>query len=92
MRICGLSALLLLGLTLSAHAAKRATPDGHVAHTRRAPVAIHRMSPPYRGNHIYEKPQQETRPARTERDDSEPTRTERSDRESSRRNRSTTPR
>jgi hypothetical protein len=69
MQIRGLALLLAIVLTLPAFAAKHATSDGHVAHSRRAPVAMHRMSPPYRGNHVYEKPQAEPKPTRGERDD-----------------------
>ena len=83
MHVRALSFLLLVVLTLPAFAAKRPTSSGQVAHSRRAPVAMHRMFPPFAGNHIYEKPkpQAEPRPARAERDD-------RDDRDSSRRNRS----
>lgn len=66
--------LLLLVFTLPAFAEKRALPDGHVVHTRRAPVAMHRMSPPYRGNHVYEKPPEEPRQARTNREQRETSR------------------
>jgi len=61
MRTFGLAVLLLVFLALPAAAAKHATSSGQVAHSRRAPVAMHRMSPPYRGNHVYEKPKAETR-------------------------------
>jgi hypothetical protein len=30
-----------------------------------APVAVHRMFPPYAGNHVYDRPQGETRAERT---------------------------
>ena len=70
MQIRGLAPLLVIVLALPAFAAKRVTSDGHVVHSRRAPVAMHRMSPPYRGNHIYEKPPQpEMPPARAEQGD-----------------------
>ena len=73
---------LLLGfvfLAAPAFAAKHATSSGQVAHSRRAPVAMHRMFPPFAGNHVYEKPPTEIR--------SEPrqARGERNDRETSRR-------
>lgn len=66
MQVRCLAFLLVIILALPAWAAKRATSSGQVAHSRRAPVAMHRMSPPYRGNHVYEKPQAETRQARSE--------------------------
>jgi hypothetical protein len=72
------SILLVMILALPAFAAKRVTSDGHVAHSRRAPVAMHRMSPPYRGNHVYEKPPEEPRPVRSEREDRESSRRSRS--------------
>jgi hypothetical protein len=78
MRAVGLTLLGLLSLASSALAAKHATSSGQVAHTRRAPVAMHRMFPPFAGNHVYEKPQPDPR--------SEPRQArERSDREAGRR-------
>lgn len=77
MQFRGLTVLLVIAFALPAFAAKHATPDGHVVHSRRAPVAMHRMSPPYRGNHVYEKPPAEPRPARSEREDRESSRRER---------------
>jgi hypothetical protein len=81
MQIRVLSVLLVVALTLPAFAAKRATSSGQVAHSRRAPVAMHRMFPPFAGNHVYEKPkpQAEPRPARAERDDRESSRRDRAD-------------
>jgi hypothetical protein len=29
------------------------TADGKVAHTRLAPVVVHRISPPFKGQHVY---------------------------------------
>jgi hypothetical protein len=62
MRILGLAILFSIIDISSVAAAKHATPSGQVAHSRRAPVAMHRMFPPFAGNHVYEKPQQESRP------------------------------
>jgi regulator of protease activity HflC (stomatin/prohibitin superfamily) len=85
MRFLGLSIVFSLFLISSATAAKRAMPSGQVAHSRRAPVAMHRMSPPYRGNHVYEKPQPEARQARAEREASRAEReASRAEREASR--------
>jgi hypothetical protein len=51
--------LLLVMLTIavvlsaSAEARQYATPNGQVVHTRRAPVVMHRLVPPFRGVHQY---------------------------------------
>jgi hypothetical protein len=55
MRTHGLAVLLLLIVALPAAAAKHSTSSGQVAHSRRVPVAMHRMFPPFAGNHVYEK-------------------------------------
>ena len=49
-------ALFIIFAPLSAEARQYAVRQGgrdYVAHTRRAPVAMHRALPPYRGAHIY---------------------------------------
>lgn len=33
-----------------------ALPDGHIGHTRRLPVVVHRIFPPYLGQHVYLRP------------------------------------
>ena len=77
MRILGLAVLFSMFIVSPAAAARHATPTGQVVHTRRAPVAMHRMSPPFRGNHVFEKPQPVTRQARGERSEREAGRRER---------------
>jgi len=79
MRISGLAVLLVFVVTLPAMAAKHATSSGQVAHSRRAPVAMHRMFPPYAGNHVYEKPPTEGRSDRGTPNDRESNRRTRSD-------------
>jgi hypothetical protein len=56
---------LLLALTLfaslsfasiaptPAQAKQYRLPDGRIAHTRAAPVVIHRVFPPFKGQHVY---------------------------------------
>ena len=39
--------------TSTAEAKQYRTADGKVAHTRLAPVVVHRISPPYKGQHVY---------------------------------------
>jgi hypothetical protein len=58
-----LTALVLVSISLlaplSTHARQFTVQQGgrnYVAHTRRAPVIIHRVLPPYRGEHIYYQP------------------------------------
>jgi hypothetical protein len=49
--VCGLS---LAGFSAAPVEAKQyVTPDGKVAHTRLAPVVVHRALPPFRGQHVY---------------------------------------
>ena len=48
--------LVLVSLSLFAPAAVRAdqyVSGGKVVHTRLAPVVMHRLSPPFRGRHVY---------------------------------------
>ena len=86
MRKCFLALVMVVSAFVPASAAKRAAPSGQVIHTRRAPVAMHRMSPPYRGNHVYENPPSEERQARTEREANRAEReASRAERETSRR-------
>jgi len=56
-----LTALILVGIALvaplSVQARQFAVQQGgrtYVAHTRRAPVLVHRVLPPYWGEHIYQ--------------------------------------
>jgi len=47
-------ALVVLPLSLPAAAsAVQYVSNGKVVHTRLAPVVAHRISPPYRGQHVY---------------------------------------
>ena len=46
-------ALLVVALPLTARAEQRAA-GSRVVHTRRAPVAAHRLVPPFKGVHVYE--------------------------------------
>jgi hypothetical protein len=51
--------ILSLGLlavsAVSAEARQSASGRGQVAHTRRAPVIMHRAVPPFRGVHVYQR-------------------------------------
>jgi len=56
-----LTAVILVAISLvaplSVQARQFAVRQGgrtYVAHTRRAPVVVHRVLPPYRGEHIYQ--------------------------------------
>ena len=56
-----LNALVLVSITLVApltlHARQYTIKQGgraQVAHTRRAPVVLHRALPPFRGEHVYQ--------------------------------------
>lgn len=52
--------MLLLGVVVSSvpsvASARRVSGAGNVVHTRRAPVMMHKMVPPFRGVHVYDKP------------------------------------
>lgn len=51
-----LSLLLLIALPLAAQARQYGVRSGgkdYVAHTRRAPVVMHRALPPFKGQHVY---------------------------------------
>ena len=48
-----LAILLLAALPLAARAEQHYS-NGHVVHTRRAPVVAHRVVPPFKGVHVYE--------------------------------------
>lgn len=39
--------------TRSAEAKQYRTAEGKVAHTRLAPVVVHRVFPPFKGQHVY---------------------------------------
>jgi len=41
--------------TPDAFARQYVTARGQVVHTRRAPVVVHRVLPPFRGQHVYGK-------------------------------------
>jgi hypothetical protein len=47
--------LMLAAITSSAEARQSGNGRGQVVHTRRAPVALHRAVPPFRGVHVYQK-------------------------------------
>ena len=47
-------ALASLISPLALEARQYRTGGGQVAHTRRAPVALHRALPPFRGQHVYQ--------------------------------------
>ena len=53
-----LIAMILAGAMLatpsSLHARPRVSPVGQVVHSRRGPVAMHRVLPPFRGQHVYD--------------------------------------
>lgn len=51
-----LAALLFLLSPLSASALTVELPDGYVGHTRLLPVIVHRLFPPYLGQHVYLRP------------------------------------
>ena len=44
---------LLASLAPSVLRAEQYNSGGKVVHTRLAPVVMHRVSPPYRGQHVY---------------------------------------
>jgi hypothetical protein len=46
--------LLTIGLASTASAEQYPTASGQVVHTRRAPVVMHRVLPPFRGVHVYQ--------------------------------------
>jgi hypothetical protein len=51
-----LPVLLVLALPLAAQARQYAVRNGsqaYVAHTRMAPVVMHRALPPFKGQHVY---------------------------------------
>lgn len=52
-----LLALLVIAapmLASDAQARQYASRSGHVVHTRRAPVVMHRLVPPFKGVHVYQ--------------------------------------
>jgi hypothetical protein len=51
-----LCAGLLLVSSVPASAVTVELPDGFVGHTRRLPVIVHRIFPPYLGQHVYLRP------------------------------------
>lgn len=62
--VFAMGVILGFSLTSSAIAEQHTvqTPEGpKVAHTRLAPVVVHRVFPPYWGQHIYEAPRGNTR-------------------------------
>lgn len=50
-----LGILTLAVASSSAEARQSSNGRGQVVHTRRAPVALHRAVPPFRGVHVYQK-------------------------------------
>ncbi|MDX1945831.1 MAG: hypothetical protein SFU86_10580 [Pirellulaceae bacterium] len=57
MKTIAIAVLLLLVLPLAAQAARRgqwSDGQGHVVHSRRAPVVMHRIMPPFKGIHVYQ--------------------------------------
>jgi len=57
MRLLIIAALFLATIAPAAQAARRGTQSdgsGHVVHSRRAPVVLHRALPPYTGIHVYQ--------------------------------------
>jgi len=54
MRIASLVAVLIVLASSPALFAEQRYAGGHVVHTRRAPVILHRAVPPFRGVHVYE--------------------------------------
>jgi hypothetical protein len=55
MRFATLILVLVLVLAPAAVRAEQyVTADGHVIHTRLAPVIAHKVVPPYRGVHVYQ--------------------------------------
>jgi hypothetical protein len=53
MRTIALLAAVLVFSPLLARAEQHAL-EGHVMHSRRAPVVAHRVLPPFRGVHVYQ--------------------------------------
>jgi hypothetical protein len=53
MRTIALFAVVLFLAPLAARAEQQAY-EGHVVHSRRAPVVAHRVLPPFRGVHVYQ--------------------------------------
>ena len=51
--------VLLVGVAVSVvpaiASARRAPEGGNVVHSRRAPVVMHKMVPPFKGVHVYAK-------------------------------------
>jgi hypothetical protein len=45
---------LALSSTSFAYGRQYAAAGGHVVHTRRAPVILHRAVPPFKGVHVYQ--------------------------------------
>jgi hypothetical protein len=54
MRAIAFLAVLIFASPVSLFAEQYANSNGHVVHTRLAPVVAHRMVPPYRGVHTYQ--------------------------------------
>ncbi|HTN73887.1 MAG TPA: hypothetical protein VL096_01520 [Pirellulaceae bacterium] len=53
MRTLIIIAVLFASLPTIAEARQRRTNEGQVAHSRRAPVVMHRALPPFKGQHVY---------------------------------------
>jgi hypothetical protein len=54
MRIAALLATMIVLSTATVSIARQRNVGGHVVHTRRAPVVLHRAVPPFKGVHVYE--------------------------------------
>ena len=58
MRTLLIAALVVLAGPVAARADRRgnsrAALEGHVVHSRRAPVMLHRAVPPFKGVHVYQ--------------------------------------
>jgi hypothetical protein len=54
MRIAILLATLIATIFTTATLARQRAEGGHVVHSRRAPVALHRAVPPFKGVHVYQ--------------------------------------
>lgn len=54
MRIATLLAMLIVLASSTAAFARQRSEGGHVVHSRRAPVVLHRAVPPFKGVHVYE--------------------------------------
>ena len=54
MRTAVLLATMIVLSSATAILARQRYEGGHVVHTRRAPVVLHRAVPPFKGVHVYD--------------------------------------